>query len=53
MFTLITKIGLIYRLLKATYPSFRPIVKEAIDDPEKDWDEKAMAALDLLLGYKK
>jgi len=52
MFMLLTKLGLIYKVLKATYPSFRPIVKDAIDDPKKDWDEKAMLALDLFLGYK-
>ena len=36
---------------KALYFAFRGTLKKAIDDPKRDWDEKAMKAGDTFFGY--
>jgi hypothetical protein len=38
--------------LKGLYWAFRGTLKKAIDDPKRDWDERMMAAGDLIFGRK-
>lgn len=36
---------------KILYKMFlRKVIKDAIDDPKKDWDDEAMKALDQIFG---
>lgn len=37
---------------KISYSLFlRSILKKAVDNPNTDWDEKAMRMLDVIMGY--
>ena len=46
--------GLIYGVVKILYAKFfRKVLFDAIDDPDKNWDEVAMAMVDALFKYKK
>jgi len=51
MFKILTKLGLIYKMLKVAYPQIRPLLIAAIDNPKEDWDDKAMAITDGFLGF--
>lgn len=35
------------------YKIFRGTLKKAIDNPKRDWDERAMAATDAFFNWKK
>jgi hypothetical protein len=42
---LIALLGFAYRLV------LRDLIQEAIDDPDTEWDDAVMAALDKIFGY--
>ena len=48
------RIGIYYKLSRIAYNLFvRRILKKAINDPDKEWDNYTMEATDLVFGYKK
>ena len=44
--------NVILMILKAIYPTMRPILKKAVNDPDQDWDDVLMSVLDKILGYE-
>ena len=43
--------NLILSVLGALYSVMRPILKKAVDDPDAEWDDRLMAAVDALFGW--
>lgn len=39
-------------LARVLYKMFRGTLKKAIDNPKRDWDERAMAAVDAFFGWE-
>lgn len=44
--------SMILTVLGALYKVARPILKKAVDDPEAEWDDRLMAGMDALMGWK-
>ena len=44
--------SVILAVLGALYKVARPILKRAVNDPELEWDDRLMAGMDALLGWK-
>jgi hypothetical protein len=43
----------VWQIAKIVYKAFvRRMLKKAINDPKKTWDDTAMAAADEVFGYK-
>ena len=46
------KAGIILKVLSYVYATFlRELVKDAIDNPNKEWDDTVLELLDRLFGY--
>ncbi len=44
--------SVILAVLGALYKVARPILLKAVNDPEAQWDDRLMAGMDALLGWK-
>ena len=54
MFLIFSKVMLIYRLyrlLRQRYTKFRPMLKELINDPNANWDDRLMEVADKVFLY--